>query len=342
LIVKQASIAGKVKGVARLFVSSNLMQLATVALVASSGLALHQQAQLSNAKEQIQNAQVQIADILDADGLSVSPENLISTELIEDGSITPDKLDTEFLSKIQAALASLEDPLTSSTDNQTTNSLNLWALQELSLEKNNGSYLIDNSLKNIKSLKINNNSNSLSSDGALLYLNYTGLSLGGEIFRVDDESYDLTPFVIDEFGNVGIGTSNPTAALQIGAGSNILAPLKFSTGSLLSVPQDGAFEFDGTGLYFTANGERFLLNNQPIKETLSLDFPTTSAGYSDIAVNVNGAQPGDTVSIVSPYYSSVGGVYVGWVTAQNTVILRYETNGTYNPPLGSYTVVVSK
>jgi hypothetical protein len=54
-------------------------------------------------------------------------------------------------------------------------------------------------------------------------------------------------------GNVGLNVSSPTAALHLRAGTSAVggAPLKFSTGSLLTTPEAGAIEFDGANLYYT-------------------------------------------------------------------------------------------
>jgi hypothetical protein len=54
------------------------------------------------------------------------------------------------------------------------------------------------------------------------------------------------------------GTNNPTAYVHIGAGNASAgdAPLKFDVGTLLTTPETGAFEFDGTNLYFTIAGVR--------------------------------------------------------------------------------------
>jgi hypothetical protein len=54
-------------------------------------------------------------------------------------------------------------------------------------------------------------------------------------------------------GNVGIGTTTPTAALQLKAGAAAAggAPLKLTAGTNLTAPEAGAIEFDGTSLYFT-------------------------------------------------------------------------------------------
>jgi hypothetical protein len=64
--------------------------------------------------------------------------------------------------------------------------------------------------------------------------------------------------LVDNTGNVGIGTTAPTAVLHLKAGtaSPSTAPLKFTAGTNLTTPENGAMEFDGTNLYFTAGGVR--------------------------------------------------------------------------------------
>lgn len=57
---------------------------------------------------------------------------------------------------------------------------------------------------------------------------------------------------------VGIQIESPSARLHLGqstsdAGS---APLKFTAGSLMTTPENGAFEYDGTHLYFTIGSTR--------------------------------------------------------------------------------------
>ena len=41
----------------------------------------------------------------------------------------------------------------------------------------------------------------------------------GPVLRLDDQADDLTPLVVDQTGNVGIGTANPTAKLDVNGGS---------------------------------------------------------------------------------------------------------------------------
>jgi hypothetical protein len=58
---------------------------------------------------------------------------------------------------------------------------------------------------------------------------------------------------IDSTGNVGIGLTSPTAVLHLKAGTATAntAPLKFTSGTLLTTPESGTIEFDGTDFYLT-------------------------------------------------------------------------------------------
>ena len=62
--------------------------------------------------------------------------------------------------------------------------------------------------------------------------------------------------VISINGNVGIGTTAPTAKLHLPAGTATAgtAPLKFTSGTDLTTAETGAMEYDGTNLHFTPTG----------------------------------------------------------------------------------------
>jgi len=61
-------------------------------------------------------------------------------------------------------------------------------------------------------------------------------------------------------GNVGIGDTSPEAVLQLKAGTTAAntAPLKMTAGALLTTPEAGVIEFDGTGIYLTPTNHRRL------------------------------------------------------------------------------------
>ena len=64
--------------------------------------------------------------------------------------------------------------------------------------------------------------------------------------------------------NIGLSLPNApaTATLHIRAGTATAgsAPLKFTAGTNLTTPENGAFEFDGTNLYFTVGGVRKIVS----------------------------------------------------------------------------------
>ncbi len=62
---------------------------------------------------------------------------------------------------------------------------------------------------------------------------------------------------LNSSGSVGIGIT-PTAKLHLKAGtaSANTAPLKLTSGTSLTTPEDGAFEYNGTNLFFTVGGVR--------------------------------------------------------------------------------------
>lgn len=59
-------------------------------------------------------------------------------------------------------------------------------------------------------------------------------------------------------GAFGIGVTSATAVLHLKAGTATAgtAPIKLTAGTNLTTPENGAFEFDGTNLYFTVGGVR--------------------------------------------------------------------------------------
>jgi hypothetical protein len=91
------------------------------------------------------------------------------------------------------------------------------------------------------------------------------LALGTSLYTED-------LYILNSNGNVGIGTTAPTAALNIKAGTAAIAPLQLTAGTNLSTPLSGAIEYDGTNLYFT--------NSSATRQTLATTSSTASQTYS--------------------------------------------------------------
>jgi hypothetical protein len=131
------------------------------------------------------------------------------------------------------------------------------------------------------------------------------------------------------------------AVLAAGTAAAGTAPLKFTAGTTMTVTEDGAMEFDGTTLYISAGGTRYALDKK-LTTTATLDFPSVSADSADLTVSVPGAAAGDTVTVGVPVGSVGDGQYFAWVSAADTVTIRFSTAGSFDPPSGTFRVDVSK
>jgi hypothetical protein len=86
---------------------------------------------------------------------------------------------------------------------------------------------------------------------------------GGRSFNITNTAFNITYFRINAFtGNAGFGLTSPTAVIHVKAGTATAgtAPIKLTAGTNLTTPENGAFEFDGTNLYFTVGGVRRIVN----------------------------------------------------------------------------------
>ena len=110
--------------------------------------------------------------------------------------------------------------------------------------------------------------------------------------------------IIDQNGFVGMGTLFPTARLHMAAGSATSAPIKLTSGVLLSTPADGAIEYDGTSLYYTdSTNTRRALASTGGNQTIS--GVNTFTGVTNISNNTASTNPQNGALVVS------GGVGVG-------------------------------
>jgi len=129
-------------------------------------------------------------------------------------------------------------------------------------------------------------------------------------------------------GNTGYGLTSPSARVQIAAGTATAgtAPLKLTAGTVLSTPEDGAIEYDGTNYYVTQSSTRYTLTKTLSGQiTASFGGPSLSAFNSvTTTLSVSGAAVGDVVNVsantgsVNP--SSI--IITAYVTSANTVTLQ--------------------
>ena len=152
---------------------------------------------------------------------------------------------------------------------------------------------------------------------------------------------------IKSTGNVGIGVTEPTAALHLKAGTATAnsAPLKFTSGTNLTTAEAGAMEYNGTNLLFTPSTVRHTVNHG-LTASATLDYGNTAAQNSaDLTITVTGADGGDVVSLGVPNGSvNANTCYTAWVSATNTVTVRFNnySNGAVNPASGTFKVFVTK
>ena len=105
-------------------------------------------------------------------------------------------------------------------------------------------------------------------------------AISGNHFEINEGDGTNNRFVIKEGGNVGIGTTSPTAVLHLKAGTTAAstAPLKFTSGSLLTTAEAGAVEFLTDAFYGTittgAARKTFAFLESPAFTTPNLGTPS--------------------------------------------------------------------
>ncbi len=101
--------------------------------------------------------------------------------------------------------------------------------------------------------------------GIYYHPNLTG-SFSGTHTAWENTSGDVLFNTAANGGRAGFrGITTPTAWVHIGAGAagTNSAPLKLTAGTNMTTPENGAFEYDGTNLYFTTGGVRYTVQLNP-------------------------------------------------------------------------------
>jgi len=148
--------------------------------------------------------------------------------------------------------------------------------------------------------------------------------------------------------STGINVTVPTAQLHLGTGyatANNGAPLKFTAGTNLTTPENGAVEYDGTNYYVTSGGSRYTLA-KTLTATAYLNFGNTATNTSkDLTITVTGAALSDVVLLGVPNSAVNNNTsFSAWVSNTNTVTVRFNnySSGPVNPGPGTFRVSVLK
>lgn len=148
------------------------------------------------------------------------------------------------------------------------------------------------------------------------------LSIQNIIYGVSNSGTGSTPST----GNIGIGVQAPTARFHLPAGTATAgtAPLKFTTGTALTTPSDGAMEYHSSHLYFTIGSTRYQLDQQGGGGSVATD--TIWDGIGDLVVGT-GSNTAARLSIGAANMQLVsnGGAPV-W---SYNILQRTQTGSTY-------------
>lgn len=145
---------------------------------------------------------------------------------------------------------------------------------------------------------------------------------------------------------VGIGVTVPTARLHlpVGTASASTAPIKLTAGTVMTTPEIGAVEYDGTNLYITlgdAVRREILVGHTGT--TTSIGGGALGAGACASAdTTVTGAATTMTVTTAPNTYPGDGYVWQSYVGAANTVTTKVCAIVAGTPTASTYNIRVIK
>lgn len=149
----------------------------------------------------------------------------------------------------------------------------------------------------------------------------------GDSFRVDDSSGDLTPFVINNDGNVGIGVNsfdllNP-AKLKVDSGSTPSYNIFTATGNLnnylqMNIKNRNAGDGASSDVVATADNGT--------EDIYFMDMGINSSGYADVDYSIGGPNDSYLYAQGNDQFTPGGNLSIG--TATLSKIIKFHTGGT--------------
>ena len=100
-------------------------------------------------------------------------------------------------------------------------------------------------------------------------------------------------------GNVGIGTTSPTALLHLKAGTTTIAPLKLTEGTLLTTPEKGTVEFADNKFYITNDGHQRVIDrtSDVMLESVTVENTTVETLLFTATMDANSLFAGNTLKL---------------------------------------------
>jgi hypothetical protein len=120
-----------------------------------------------------------------------------------------------------------------------------------------------------------------------IFVDANGLNLGNTDVSMNAAATPVLTIDNSTAGRVGIDVAVPTARVHIEGGSSFggTAPLKINSGTLMTTPENGAFENDGSTIYATVGGVRYPITGG------TWTAVTGGINYSTGDVGINNATP---------------------------------------------------
>lgn len=188
--------------------------------------------------------------------------------------------------------------------------------------------------------------NTTDGDGAIL------ATAGGDIYY---SNWDANKGIIikTSTGNINTlgsgkfgagGVTTPTAMIHAAASTTSAASYRVPSGTAPTSPNEGDLWNNGTDLKYYTGAATYDLA-RVLKGSATLDFPNTSTNSSsDLTITVTGAADGDVVALGVPNGSITSGLFFAWVSAANTVTVRFHntSGGGVDPASGTFKVTVTK